>query len=170
MIFLTIGDLVSPSSSLYGNPLPVFPIIGNLVSIALRPLRTSAGAERSALYELKICPLSAARKSRAVKPWDLSCRCCHSRHRMFTPTRGASINYVTGLLCGPRFRGSRDWFVTQLFFGSNPVLDILSLFAAALQIQLIRSVSDLFFRWFSACKHSSLLGCHCKGRTPDCRR
>ena len=65
MIFLTIGDLVSPSGSVYGDPM-IFPIIGNLVSIALRPLRTSAGAERSALYELKICPLSAARESQPL--------------------------------------------------------------------------------------------------------
>jgi hypothetical protein len=34
MIFLTIGDLVSPSGSVYGDPMLIFPIIGNLVSLS----------------------------------------------------------------------------------------------------------------------------------------
>jgi hypothetical protein len=53
-------------------------------------------------------------------------------------------------LGGPRFRWSRDRFVAQLFFGSDPVLDIFSLFAAALKIQFISSARDLFLRWSSA--------------------
>jgi len=65
-------------------------------------------------------------------------------------------------LGGPRFRWSRHWFVAHrfhLFFGSNPVLDIFSVFAAALKIQLMSPASDLFSRWFSASKHGNLLGC-----------
>jgi hypothetical protein len=45
---------------------------------------------------------------------------------------------------GPRFRWSHDRFLAQLFFGSNPVLDIFSVIAAALKIQLMSPTSDLF--------------------------
>lgn len=45
---------------------------------------------------------------------------------------GASIHYVT--IGWAAFRRSRDWFVAELLFGSYPVLDILSVFAAALNI------------------------------------
>jgi hypothetical protein len=69
----------------------------------------------------------------------------------------------------PRFRWSRDRFVAQLFFGSYPVLDIFSVFAAALKIQIMGEASDLFSRWFSASKHGNLLGCQCEGRTLDLR-
>jgi hypothetical protein len=48
-----------------------------------------------------------------------------------------------------RFRWSRDRFVAQFLFNSNPVLDIFSVFAAALKIQLMSPASDLFSRWFS---------------------
>jgi hypothetical protein len=51
---------------------------------------------------------------------------------------------VTNGLGGPRFRWSHDRFLAQLFFGSNPVLDVFSVFAAALKIQLMSPVSDLF--------------------------
>jgi hypothetical protein len=61
-------------------------------------------------------------------------------------------------LGGPRFRWSRDRFLAQLFFGSNPILDIFSVFAAALKIQHMSPASDFFSRWFSASKHGSLLG------------
>ena len=37
-------------------------------------------------------------------------------------------------------------FLVQLFFGSNRVLDIFSVFAAALKIQLMSSTSNLFLR------------------------
>jgi hypothetical protein len=47
-------------------------------------------------------------------------------------------------LGGPRFRWSRDRFLAQLFFGSNPVLDIFPVFSAALKIQLMSPASDLF--------------------------
>jgi hypothetical protein len=59
----------------------------------------------------------------------------------------------------PRFRWSRDRFVAQFFFGSNPVLDILPVFPAALKIQLMSPASDFFSRWFSVCKHGNLLVC-----------
>jgi hypothetical protein len=62
-------------------------------------------------------------------------------------------------LSDPRFRWLRDRFVAQLFFGSNPVLDIFSVFAAALKIQLMSPASDLFSRWFSESNHGNLLGC-----------
>jgi hypothetical protein len=77
---------------------------------------------------------------------------------MFTQRR-ASIRKVANGLGGPRFRWSRHWFVAHLFFGSNPVLDIFSVFATALNIQLMSPASDLFSRWFSASKHGNLLGC-----------
>jgi hypothetical protein len=66
---------------------------------------------------------------------------------------------VSACLGRPRFRWSRDTFVAQLFFGSNPVLNILSVFAAALKIEFMSSPSDLFSRWFSASNHGNLLGC-----------
>jgi hypothetical protein len=47
-------------------------------------------------------------------------------------------------LGGLGFRWSRDRFLAQLFFGSNPILDIFSVFAFALQIQLVSPASDLF--------------------------
>jgi hypothetical protein len=62
-------------------------------------------------------------------------------------------------LGGSRLRWSRDRFVAQLFFGSNPVLDIFSVFAAALKIQLISPASDLLSRWFFESNHGNLLGC-----------
>jgi hypothetical protein len=89
----------------------------------------------------------------------------------------ASINPAIGCLGDPRFRCSRDRFVAQLFFGSNPVFDIFSRFAAAPEIQLICSTSDLFSRWFSNDEHDNLLGCRHEGQVlplvrdlrPTCR-
>lgn len=98
--------------------------------------------------------------------------CCLARATCETGClliRGASIKHATTCLGGPCFRWSRDRFVAQLFFGSNPVLDIFSVFAAALKIQLMSSASDLFSRWFSASKHINLLGCHYGGRSADLR-
>jgi hypothetical protein len=137
MIFLTIGDLVSSSSSL-------FAAVVRGADLA-RPLRTK---------DLSVLVCS----SRAVKPWDLLSRSCHLRDKMFT-LRRASIRDVTNGLGGPRFRRSRDGFVAQLFFGSHPVLDIFSVFAAALKIQLMSPASDFFSRWFSESNHCNLLGC-----------
>src|SRR6266581_1450108 len=82
---------------------------------------------------------------------------------------GPSIRHVTTCLGGPRFRWSRDRFVAQLFFSFNPVLDIFSVFAAALKIQLMSSANDLFSRWFSASKHGNLLRCQHGGRSADLR-
>jgi hypothetical protein len=94
--------------------------------------------------------------SRAVKPRVC---CCLARATCET---GSSISDVMTCLGGPRFRYPDDRFVAQLFFGSNPVLDIFSVFAAALKIQLMSSTSDLFFRWFSTSKHGNLLSCRYK--------
>jgi hypothetical protein len=69
-------------------------------------------------------------------------------------------------LGGPRFRCSPDRFVAQLFFGSNPILDVFSVFAAALKIQLMSSPSDLFSRRFSESNHCNLLGCQDKAGAP----
>src|SRR6266550_5651718 len=120
MIFLTIGNLVSP---------PSFPLAGQVRRDELaRPLRTK---------DLSVL----GSPSRAVKPWDLLSGSCHLRHKMFTHRR-ASIRHVANGLGGPRFCWSRNRFVAQLFLGSNPVLDIFSVFAAALKIQLMSPASD----------------------------
>jgi len=57
----------------------------------------------------------------------------------------------------------------QLFFGSHPVLYIVSLFAAALTIELMSSASDFRSRWFRASDHGNLLGCQHAGRSADPR-
>jgi hypothetical protein len=57
----------------------------------------------------------------------------------------------------PRFRWFRDRFFSEFFFGCNPVIDIFSVFAAALKIQLMSSASDLFSCGFSASNHGNLL-------------
>src|SRR5258708_39214839 len=72
----------------------------------------------------------------------------------------SSIRRVANALGGLCFRRSRDRFVAQLFFGSHPVLDIFSVFPAALKIQVMSPASDLFSRWFSESNHCNLLGCH----------
>ena len=130
----------------------IFLIIGNLVSPPSFPFaRQVKGRTGPPVAERKICAVSAAQagpSSRGV--------CCLARATCEIRcllTRGASIRRITNGLTGPRFRWSRDRFVAQLFFGSNPVLDIFSVFAAALKIQLMSPASDLFSRWFSASNH-----------------
>src|SRR5216684_3897424 len=72
MNFVTIGNLVSPSSSVDGDPLFDFPDHWQprfSAQFSLR--RTREGANRPGPSKRKICPVSAARESRAVKPWRL---------------------------------------------------------------------------------------------------
>src|SRR6266852_1944215 len=138
MIFLAIGNLVSPHS---------FPFAGQVKG------RTGPPPPNE----------------RSLRSWLLgktgpSSRGICSLARAIHETRclligGASIRRVTNGLGDPRFRWSRDRFVAQLFFGSNPVLDIFSVFAAALKIQLMSPASDLFSRWFSESNHCNLFGC-----------
>jgi hypothetical protein len=70
LIFLTIGNLVSP---------PSFPFA-----------RQVKGRTGPPLAERKICPVSAVRESRAVKPRGLLSRSCHLRDKMLTHTRGVN--------------------------------------------------------------------------------
>ncbi len=127
-ILMTIDKLVSPSSSVNGNPLDDFPGHWQPRFSAQFPLRrTSEGANWPAPSERKICPFSAAQAG------GLLSRSRHLRDKMST-RRPASISRVTNGLGDPRFWWSRDRFIAQLFFGSNPVLDIFSVFAAALKI------------------------------------
>jgi hypothetical protein len=67
LIFLTIGNLVSP---------PSFPFAGQV-----------KGRTGPAPSKRKICPVSAVGESRAVKPWGLLSRSCPLRDKMFTHTR-----------------------------------------------------------------------------------
>src|SRR5216684_3167195 len=154
--FVIIDKLVSPSSSVNGNPLfhfdhwqprspPSFPFAGQVKGRTGPPLRT------------KDLPALGC-SSRAVKPWDLLPRSWHSQDKLLLMA-DRSIRRVTNGLGDPRFRWSRDWFVAELFFGSNPVLDIFSVFAPALKIQLMSPASDLFSRWFSESNNCTLLGC-----------
>jgi hypothetical protein len=132
MIFLTIGNLVSP---------PSFSFAGQVKGRTGPPPPNN----RSVL-------------SRLLKPGV----CCLARVTYETRCLligGASIRRFTNCLSGPRLRWLRDRFVAQLFFGSNPVLDIFSVFAAALKIQLMSQASDLFSQWFSQSNHCNLLGC-----------
>ena len=138
MIFLTIGNLVSPSS---------FPFAGQVKGRLARALRTK---DLSGLDLLG----KAGPSSRRV--------CCLAGVTYETRCLligGASIRQVTNGVGGPRFCWSRDRFVAQLFFGSNPVLNIFSVFAAALKIQFMSPASDLFSQWFSESNHCNLLGC-----------
>ena len=82
----------------------------------------------------------------------------HLQDKMFTQRR-ASISRVTNALGDRRFCWSRDRFVAQLLFGSNPVLNIFSVSAASLKIQFMSPASDLFSQWFSESNHCNLLGC-----------
>ncbi len=67
VVFVTIGNLVSPSSSLNGEPLDDFPDHWQpRFSIEFPLRRTSAGADLTRPSERKNCPLSVARESRAV--------------------------------------------------------------------------------------------------------
>ncbi len=137
MIFLIIGNLVSP---------PSFPFAG----------------------EVKGRPGPPPPNKRSLRSWllgktGLSSRgiCCLARVTYETRCLligGISISRITNGLGDPRFRWSRDRFVSQLLFSPNPVLDIFSVFAAALKIQLMSPASDLFSRWFSESNHCNLLG------------
>ena len=138
MIFLTIGNLVSPSS---------FPFAGQVKGRLARALRTK---DLSGLGLLG----KAGPSSRRV--------CCLAGVTYETRCLligGASIRHVANGLGDPRFRWPLDRFVAQLFFSSHPVLHIFSVFAAALKIQLMSPASDLFSRWFSESNHCNLLGC-----------
>ena len=68
---------------------------------------------------------------RVVKPRSLSSRSCHLRDTIITHT-AASVNPAIARVNGPGFCCSRDRIVAKLFFGSEPILDIVSLFVAAL--------------------------------------
>ncbi len=70
LIFLTIGNLVSP---------PSFPFA-----------RQVKGRTGPPVAERKICRVSAVRESRAVKPQGLLSRSCRLRDKMFTHTRGVN--------------------------------------------------------------------------------
>src|SRR2546423_2265246 len=71
MTFVTIGNLVSPSSSVNWNPLFDFPDHWQPRFSAQFPLPgTSEGENWPAPSERKISPVLAARENRAVKPWD----------------------------------------------------------------------------------------------------
>src|SRR5437016_1024906 len=135
IIFLDIGNLVSP---------PSFPFAGQVKGKLARPLRT-----------IYLSVLGSS--SRAVKPWGTCCLArvtCETRCLLIG---GASNSHVTNGLGDRRFRWSRDRFVAQFLFSSNPVLDIFSVFAAALKIQLMSPATDLFSRWFSESNHCNLL-------------
>src|SRR5216684_2298761 len=130
--------------------------IGNLVSpFPLR--RTSEGADWPAPSERKICPLSAAQAGPSSR--GICCLARGTRRTRCLLMADRSIRRVTNGLGDPRFPWSCDRFVAQLFFGSNPVLDIFPVFAPALKIQLMSPASDLFSRWFSESNHCNLLGC-----------
>src|SRR5258708_15261642 len=85
----------------------------------------------------------------------------------FSFAGGTSVRQVTNGLGGPRFRWHHDRFVAQLFFGSNPVLNIFSVFAAASKIQLMSPASHLFSRRFSASKHGTLPCFQYEAGAPD---
>ena len=156
--FVIIDKLVSPSSSVNGNPLfhfdhwqsrspPSFPFFGQ-VRGRTGPRPPNERSLRSWLIG-KTWP-----SSRGIR-----CLARGTRETRCLLIGGTSIRRVTNGLGDPRFRWSRDWFVAELFFGSNPVLDIFSVFAPALKIQLMSPASDLFSRWFSESNHCNLLGC-----------
>ena len=157
-IFVIIDKLVSPSSSVNGDPLDDFPDHWQSRFSAQFPLRrTSEGANWPAPSERKICPFSAAQAGPSSRGMCRLARVtCETRCLLIG---GASIRRVANALGDPCFRWSRDRFVAQLFFGSHPVLDIFSVFAAALKIQVMSPASDLFSRWFSESNHCNLLGC-----------
>src|SRR5258708_15034410 len=113
MIFVTIGDLVSPSGSVNGDPLFDFPDHCKPRFSTRFPLCwESEGADWPAPSERKICLVSAARESRAVKPWGLLSRSCHLRDKMFTHRRGvdclgrAPFCYYSRPLPPPAFFGA----------------------------------------------------------------
>jgi len=70
-----------------------------------------------------------------------------------------SVSLVTTYLGGLRLYGSYTKFAAQFVFSSEPVLDVLPRFTAALKIQRISYTRNFFVRWFSAFGHGELLGC-----------
>ena len=91
MVFVTIGNLGSPSGSLNGDPLDDFPDHWQPRFSAQFPLRrTSERADWPTSSKRKICPFSAARESRGVKPWGLLSSTGHLRDKTFTHTRGVN--------------------------------------------------------------------------------
>ena len=77
IIFVTIDKLVSPSSSVNGDPLDDFPDHWQSRFSAQFPLRRrSEGANWPAPSERKICPVPAVMESSAVKRWSLASRPC----------------------------------------------------------------------------------------------
>jgi hypothetical protein len=149
MIFVIIDKLVSPSSSINGDPLDDFPDHWQPRFSAQFLLRPPP----------QFYPFSATQAG------GLLSRSRHLQDKMSTQRR-ASISRVANGLGNPRFCWSRDRFVAQLFFGSNPVLDIFSVFAASLKIQFVSPASDLFSQWFSESNHCNLLGCQEGARAP----
>src|SRR6266404_726726 len=89
LIFLTIGNLVSP---------PSFPFA-----------RQMKGRTGPPFAERKICPVSAVRESRAVKPRGLLSRSCRLRDKMFTHTQKIGVS------------SERNWFAEtcDVFFNGR---------------------------------------------------
>src|SRR5712664_2228380 len=164
MSFVTIGNLVSPSSSVNGDPLSDFPDHWQprfSAQFSLR--RTDEGANRLAPSKRKIFPVlgcqgkpdrQAAGAVVSLVPFARQDVYSYGV-RQLDMSRAAWAALV--------FAGPANRFLAQLFFSSNPVLDIFSVFAATLKLQLMSSASDLFSRWFSASKHGNLLGCQYGG-------
>jgi hypothetical protein len=157
IIFVTIDKLVSPSSPVNWNPLDDFPDHWQPRFSAQFPLPgTSGGADWPAPFGRKMSPVLLAKTGPSSR--GICCLARGTRETRCLLIGGASIRRVANGLGSLCFRWSRDRFVAQLFFGSNPVLDIFSVLAAPLKIQLMSPASDLFSRWFSKSNHCNLLG------------
>ena len=89
MIFVTIGNLVSPSSSVNGDPLDDFPDHWQPRFSAQFPFPGQVkGRTCPPPPNERISPVLGPRKNRAVKQWDLLSRAWHLRNQMFTHRRG----------------------------------------------------------------------------------
>jgi hypothetical protein len=152
--FVTIGNLVSPSSSVNWNPLFDFPDHWQPRFSAQFPLpATSEGADWPAP------PNERSVRSRLLKPGR---QAVGSVSSLMSLARQDVCSLV-----GRQLDALRTPWATLVFAGpaagsplnSNPVLDIFSVFAAALKIQLMSPASDFFSRWFSESNHCNLLGC-----------
>ena len=158
--FVTIGNLVSPSSFVNWNPLFDFPDHWQPRFSAQFPLPGQVRGRTG----------PPPPNERSLRSWLQGKTGPSSRGIRCLLIGGASMRRVTNGLGDPRFRWSLDRFVAQLFFGSNPILDIFSVFAAALKTQLMSPASDLFSRWFSKSNHCNLLvGCQDGGAPTDLR-
>ncbi len=123
MIFVTIGNLSFSVQSLFRWP--------------------SLGADRPAPHQTR--DLSGLTLRGKAGPSSHR-GCCPARANCEAKCyliRGPSISHVTTGMRDHRFRWSCDRFLAQLFFGPYPVLDIFSVFAAALKIQFMSPASDL---------------------------